>query len=167
MLLWFYSPSELNFEALMSVYEEGNKENGAYLYPHESSSVQKLRAELDFDDYLRQTFFMQKGAAYCVLTDKECYVSAARIEPFEDGYLLSALETKPDLRRRGYARQLMVELLAEYVSRGCTPIYSHVANKNIPSLNLHLQCGFCVHKEFARYLDGTVSTNTKTLIYKK
>lgn len=167
MLLWFYSPSELNFEALMSVYEDGNKENGARLYPQESASMQKLRAEQDFDDYLRQTFFRQKGAAYCVLTDQDCYVSAVRIEPFEDGYLISALETRPDLRRRGYAGQLMRNLLAECGKRGFVPIYSHVANRNIPSMNLHLACGFYVHKEFARYLDGSVSGDCKTLVYKK
>ena len=167
MILWFYSLSELNFEELMSVYEEGNRENGAYFYPQESSAAQILLAEHDFADYLRQTFFRQKGAAYCVLTRDGSYISAARIEPFEDGYLLSALETRPGLRRRGYGRQLMNELIDACVNRGYIPIYSHVSNRNIPSLDLHLQCGFQVHKEFARYLDGSVRADSKTLIYEK
>lgn len=167
MILWFYSLSELNFEELMSVYEEGNRENGTYLYPQESAATQMLLAERDFDDYLRQTFFRQKGAAYCVLAVDGSYISAARIEPFEDGYLLSALETRPGFRRRGYGQQLVNELIDACVHRGNMPIYSHVNNRNVPSLNLHLQCGFRVHKDFARYLDGSVRVDSKTLLYKK
>lgn len=167
MNLWFYSLNELNFEELMAVYEEGNRLNGACLYPDESATMQKRLAERDFADYLRETFFRQDGAAYCVLVENSLYISAARIEKFEDGYLLSALETRPDYRRKGYGKRLIDALVLMCSGRGLLPVYSHVHNNNIASLSLHLQCGFCVVKEFARYLDGTVRSDTKTLIYKK
>jgi GNAT superfamily N-acetyltransferase len=112
-------------------------------------------------------FFCQEGAAYCVFSENGTYISAVRIEPFEDGYLLSALETKPDSRRRGYGKRLIEGLILECTEKRKLPIYSHVKNKNIASINLHLQCGFRVYKDSARYLDGSVRTDSKTLVYKK
>lgn len=167
MNLWFYSLSELNFEELMSVYAEGNSLNGARRYPDESAMMQKHLAEQDFADYLRQTFFRQEGAAYCVLAENNSYISAARIEKYEDGYLLSALETRQDMRRKGYGKRLMDCLLCDCTENGHLPLYSHVDSKNVPSMNLHLQSGFRVKKDYARFLDGSVRADSKTLIYEK
>lgn len=167
MILLFYSMRELDFEQLMSVYEEGNIMNGARLYPDESAMAQKQLAEQDFADYLRHSFFCQKEAAYYILADNAQYIAAARMEPFEDGYLLSALETRPGYRRNGYGRELVNNLVSVCSERGLLPIYSHVANTNIASINLHLQCGFRVHKDSARYLDGSVRTDSRTFIYEK
>ena len=167
MNLWFYSFPKLDFEALMTVYEEGNRLNGACAYPKESAMMQLRLAEQDFADYLREIFFRQNGAAYCVLVEDGSYISAARIERFDDGYLLSALETRPDCRRKGFSKQLLRALLCECADKGKLPIYSHVENRNTASMNLHLQCGFRLHKTFARYLDGSVRADTKTLIYEK
>ncbi len=167
MNLWFYSLSELDFEALMMVYEEGNICNGVLSYPDESATMQVRLAEQDFADYLRQTFFRQEGASYCILAENGSYISAARIEKFDNGYLLSALETRPDYRRKGYGKRLMEDLLCECTGKDMLPIYSHVNNNNTASLNLHLQCGFHIYKDSARYLDGSVRSDTNTLIYEK
>ena len=167
MLLWFNNLAALDFEALMAVYKEGNALNGSLQYPNDSPMRQKCFAERDFEDYLRQIFFCQEDAAYCVFSENGTYISAVRIEPFEDGYLLSALETKPDCRRRGYGKRLIESLILECTEKRKLPIYSHVMNKNIASINLHLQCGFRVYKDSARYLDGSVRTDSNTLIYEK
>ena len=167
MILWFYRLYELDFQKLMSVYEEGNVRNGAILYPDKPVAAQKQLAEYAFEDYLRHAFFRQKNAAYCVLADGRIYYSAVRIEPFEDGYLLSALETGPSYRRKGYGERLIKQVLSACTERGMLPIYSHVHNSNIASLNLHLKCGFCVYKDIAKYLDGTISDAAKTLVYNR
>lgn len=167
MILWFNSFSQLDFEALMSVYKETNELMGGTLYSQESAMMQVQLAERDFADYLRHTFFQQDAAAYCILAENGSYISAARIEKFEDGYLLSALETRPDCRRKGYGKCLLNALVSQCVSDDKVPIYSHVGNRNRASMALHLQCGFRVLKESARYLDGSVRTDSKTLIYEK
>ncbi len=167
MNLCFYSMSELNFDELMRVYEEGNIQKGAILYPYESATMQKYLAERDFEDYLRQTFFKQNGAVYFVFEENSSYISAGRIEPFNDGYLLSALETRPDYRAKGYGKRLLAFLVSTCSLQGKIPIYSHVHCNNHASMNLHMNCGFRVYKDVARYLDGTVRSDGKTLIYEK
>ena len=78
----------------------------------------------------------------------------------EDGLLLQALETHPDYRKQGCARKLM-EAVQQLL--GERTVYSHVSKKNRPSLAVHRRCGFAVHKDSARYLDGSVSANAWTL----
>ena len=85
---------ELNFYALMDVYREGNEENGAAAYPRADEAEQLLLAEQDFYQYLRESFFQTEGAFYAVWTEKGYYVSALRLEPYQDGLLLEALETR-------------------------------------------------------------------------
>ena len=151
----------------MEIYEEGNILNGNLRYPQESATMQRMLAEQDFADYLRHTFFRQDGSAYCVHTDNGSYISAARIEKYADGYLLSAVETRPDMRRMGYGKRMLNALLAECTNRGLLPVYSHVDNRNVASMMLHLQCGFQAYKDFARYLDGSINSHSKTLKYEK
>lgn len=167
MIAWFHNLSEMNFDALMAVYEDANLREGAANYPYESATVQKQLAERDFADYLRSCFFRQDAAAYCVSMEDNKYISAVRVEKYEDGYLISALETIPAFRRRGYGQKLIESLVQEYSSKCKLPIYSHVVNRNKASMNLHFKCGFRVYQSFARYLDGSVSNESTTLIYEK
>ena len=44
---------ELDFDSLMEVYLEGNRENGEDLYPDESQERQMELAKRDFESYLR------------------------------------------------------------------------------------------------------------------
>ena len=154
----------LSFGALMEVYREGNLENGRRLAPSETEARQLQIAEQDFYTYLRDCFFTRPGAAYCVLEENGKYISALRLEPYEDGLLLEALETAPALRGRGYASRLIREVQQEL---GNVRIYSHVSKKNIASLKAHRHCGFEVYLDFAAYLDGSVNNRAYTLRYEK
>ena len=154
---------ELNFSALMGVYIEGNTESGQELYPDRSPFEQLRLAEEDFYRYLTEDFFRQKDALYFVLTEGNIYVSALRVEPYQDGLLLQALETCPDMRRRGYAKRLMTDAIQYLKNNGYKKVYSHVSASNQPSLKTHYGCGFKKKSDHAVYLDGTVSANAFTL----
>ena len=44
-------------------------------------------------------------------------------------------------------------------------MYSHIDKKNIPSFELHKNCGFRLISDSARYIDGTVTQNSYTMCY--
>ena len=154
---------DLDFRQLMDIYEEGNLENAAELWPEEPQGQQLLLAEQGFHQYLRECFFSTEGALYCVWVENDRYVSALRLEPYQDGLLLEALETKPDQRRKGYAVELVKAVLSEV---GDTKIYSHVGKRNSASLKTHEKCGFRRILEHAVYADGSVMTNHCTFCSK-
>ena len=164
MLVLIKSMKELNFGQLMSVYEEGNLENGREFYPGLSQNQQILRAEQDFYQYLRECFFKTDGALYAVWVEKGKYVSALRLEPYRDGLLLEALETAPEYRQKGYAKQLIAAVLALPV---VDKVYSHVHKKNTASMRTHESCGFRKVLDYAANIDGSVSSNSYTLCYTK
>ncbi len=149
MLYIAKSLNDLDFRALMDIYEEGNAEKGDI-----------LQAEQDFYQYLRQVFFKTEGAYYCLWQVDGIFVSALRLEPFMDGLLLEALETAPGKRRMGYATALIQAVLSH---TGAEKIYAHVHKRNLPSLKTHRKCGFEIVSEVARYIDGSVNTNSYTM----
>ncbi len=155
MLLIAKRLEELDFSALMDVYIEGNLEKA-----EEYGDGGLLRAEREFYDYLREDFFRQRDAFYAVWSVSGMYVSALRLEPHKDGWLLEALETAPDYRRKGYAKAMM-EAVLEYM--GQVTIYSHVSRRNQASLKTHYACGFCKHLDHVVYLDGSVTNRAVTL----
>lgn len=154
---------DLDFRQLMDIYEEDNLENAAELWPEEPQGQQLLLAEQSFHQYLRECFFSTEGALYCVWVENDRYVSALRLEPYQDGLLLEALETRPDQRRKGYAVELVKAVLSEV---GDTKIYSHVGKRNSASLKTHEKCGFRRILEHAVYADGSVMTNHCTFCNK-
>lgn len=162
MLITANSIKELSFSKLMEVYIEGNTENAQDLWPDLPEGQRLLRAEQEFYQYLREGFFSVSGAVYCVWEVEGRYVSALRLEPYEDGLLLEALETAPEVRRKGYGEMLMREALSRWKG---SKIYSHVGKRNIPSLNIHRKCGFQRIKEYAVYVDGSVNDRCCTLLY--
>ncbi len=151
---------ELNFSQLMEVYAESNRENGEEFYPQLSGGERLLQAEQDFYEYLRNSFFRTEGAYYALWVEKETCVSALRIEPYKDGVLLEALETAPDHRRKGYAKQLIQAVL-----NGEKKVYSHVGKRNIASLKVHEACGFQRISEQAVYIDCSVNAKCCTLCF--
>ena len=155
MLLIAKRLADLNFSKLMDVYIEGNQEKAeAY------GAYGLLQAEREFCDYLREDFFRQKGAFYAVWSEQGRYVSALRLEPFKDGWLLEALETLPDHRGKGYAKKLLSSVL-DYL--GQNVVYSHVSKRNEASLRTHFACGFEVYSDHAVYVDGSVTSRAYTL----
>ena len=149
------SMNEFPFSDLMEIYIEGNKEKAEQYGPGGL-----LRAEREFYDYLREDFFKTVGAFYCVWLESGRAVSALRLEPYLDGWLLEALETAPLYRRQGYAKALVLAVI-DYLE-GQT-IYSHVSKSNKASLQTHLSCGFEKFLDYASYIDGSVSQRAYTL----
>ena len=153
----------MNFSRLMEVYTEGNMEHGAEHYPHESLMQQIIYAENDFYQYLDEVFFKQVGARYALWQVEGAYTTALRLEPYDDGLLLSALETRPDARCQGYASQLLNAVVTELSISGNGTLYSHVSKTNVQSLSVHRKSGFEIFKDYAVYLDGSVAHNCYTL----
>ena len=166
MLRFAVSLHEIPFALLMQVYREGNEENGAVLAPFETPERQRQMAESDFYDYLR-TFFTIPGACYAMWEENGVPVSALRLEPYEDGLLVEALETAPECRRKGYATLLLQSVQQHLGSHGPVRLYSHVHKNNRPSLSVHQHCGFQIVSDSASYIDGSVSANAYTLRYEK
>lgn len=152
---------DLSFGKLMEIYLEGNRENGSDLWPQETPERQIALAEQDFYDYLSRTFFSVPGAFYGILTENGEYISALRMEPYQDGLLLAALETAPQHRRKGFAKQLIRQVL-DYVRQG--KIYSHVHKRNQASIRTHEACGFQKILDHAVYADGSVLTSSVTMM---
>lgn len=161
MLKIFYRLKDLDFEKLMDVYEEGNMENAREFYPDEAPEVQLQRAHQDFEDYLREDFFQVNGAYYAVWEEEEVYVCALRMEPYQDGFLLEALETMPACRRKGYSVKLISAVLEQLP--GGAIVYSHVSKRNTASMGAHMRCGFEKALDYAKYVDGTVTQYSCTL----
>ena len=159
MLILAHSLRELRFGALMGVYLRGKQEKAERDYPQEPAGSGLRLVEEDFYRYLRECFFRTPGAVYAVWEEGGSYVSALRLEPYRDGVLVTALETAPLERGKGYASQLLRAVLAQ--AEG--PVYSHVAKDNLPSLGLHGKLGFRRIQERALYLDGSVDSRAWTL----
>ncbi|MBE6958328.1 MAG: GNAT family N-acetyltransferase [Ruminococcaceae bacterium] len=162
MLYLADSLRKLDFRKLMTVYEEGNRENGAFFWPELSEGQQLHRAEEDFYQYLQEVFFPVKGAVYAIWQEDGVYKSALRLEPYDDGLLLEGLETAPDHRRRGHAEKLIRAVLEAYPQR----IYSHVSKKNVPSLSIHKKCGFTQVLDYAKEIDGSFLRSAVTFRYR-
>ena len=163
MLVIAESLRSLNFGQLMEVYEEGNLENGAEFWPDLPQAQQLLNAEQDFYQYLKECFFSTDGAFYALWVANGAYVSALRLEPYQDGLLLEALETAPQHRGRGYATALITAVMQTV---GDTKVYSHVSKRNTASLRTHEKCGFHRILDHAVYADGSVLTTSCTLCSK-
>ena len=159
MLHWIRKLKDLDFRQLMEVYEEGNLESAAEFYPEAPENQQLLLAEQAFYQYLRECFFPTEGAVYAVWVENGRYVSALRLEPYQDGLLLEALETAPAHRRKGYAAALVTAVLQELGGR---KVYSHVGKRNTASLKVHEKCGFQRIAEHAVYADGSVARSACT-----
>lgn len=149
---------DLNFAALMNIYLEGNQAKA-----EEYGTGGLLRAEQEFYGYLREDFFRVPGAFYAIWEVNGKAVSALRLEPYQDGWLLEALETAPEHRRCGYARALITAVLDGI---GDAAVYSHVSKRNKVSVHTHYACGFREYLDYAAYIDGTVTRTACTLRYK-
>lgn len=158
------SLGQLKFGQLMAVYEEGNVENGQENYPQMTVAEQLMAAEQDFYQYLK-LFFAESESYYMVYEHNGQYASALRLEPYKDGLLLEALETKPELRRKGFAENLIRETLLA-LPREISVVYSHVSKTNTASIKIHEKCGFQKLLNYAVYIDGSVNERAFTYIYR-
>lgn len=145
---------KLNFSELMEVYVEGNVENGAYFWPEETPERQMELAVEKFRSYLQEGFYGTAHGTYWIWTEDGRYVSALRLEQHPEGLLMEALETRPDCRKKGYGKKLILAVL-EQLPAG-TRVYSHVNKENAPSLATHSSCGFSKAFDYAVGSDGEI-----------
>lgn len=144
MLYLFTSFAELDVEQLLAVY------TGSV----DADSISQYRSFcVDLEN------FFNEGGTLAVWLQEGCYVSALRFESYMDGYLISCLETRPDLRRTGCATMLLKGVFD--VAHG--PIYAHVQKNNAASLHLHKGFGFKIMKDYAVYVDGSVYRTCYTM----
>lgn len=160
MLEVFDSLKNLNFQMLMDVYAQSNRENAEVYFPQLSEPQGVAMVEQQFYTFLQEVFFKTRDSRYCVWLADGKYVSALRLEPYRDGLLLEALETAPEQRHKGYGRRLMQAALGQIQGK---PVYSHVGKRNAASLALHMGCGLEKIQDCAVYIDGSVSQNAVTL----
>ena len=160
MLLIAKSIKELNFSKLVYLYRVDVEKNRKMYYSHLEPNEGRLCAENDLYHYLRDVFFGQSKGVYYICEEQGVYLSALRLEGYEDGLLLNALVTDEDHRNKGYA-SVIFEEIRHSVSAS---VYSHIHRKNAASIGLHCKFGFEKHKDYAVLLDGTVSTDHITYI---
>ena len=115
----------------------------------------------DFYGFLSEDFF--PDGICCVWEEKGRYVAALRLQRWQDGYLLEGLQTHPDHRGRGHAKQLIAESLEALKME---KVYSHIRRYNAPSIAAHTACGFRKILDYATYLDGSVHPHSDTYLYK-
>ncbi len=152
MLKIVTSLDALPFTDLMDVYIEGNREKGDV-----------WAAEQEFYQYLKQGFFRYPQDRYCLWQVKGKPVSALRLQGYQDGLLLEALETAPEHRRKGYARELVTAVLQQFPGK----IYVHIVRGNTASVALHEGCGFRKIADRAVYADGSVTDRAGTWLYSR
>lgn len=162
MLCVYKKLHQLRFGELMEVYSESVAENGKEFYPNLSENEQIIQAQQDFYVYLQQGFFTKQEDIYCIWEENGKYICALRLESYQDGLLLEALETRPEYRKQGYAEKLIRAVQALV---GEQKIYSHISHRNVASLAVHRKCGFEKILNYARYADGSVNDRCGTYLY--
>ena len=156
--------SMLDYGQMVNVYHESLLREGREKYPNLDQNLQQLEVEQDF--YLFLKSFLKQSNSFCAVWALDCgYVSALRIEPYRDGFLVEGLETHPNFRNHGYAKQLLRATLDYLNDRGRYKIYSHIHPQNISSVKVHLSCGFICVSDCAAYVDGSVDNHSCTYLY--
>jgi len=149
---------------LMEIYAEGNEENAEYFFPDMERENAIRLVEQQFAEYLREDFFSEEGNLLYVLEAEGHWASALRLYPTPEGYYIEALETKPALRRRGYGREILRQVIDE-LEPPCT-VRDCVSRKNLPSIRTHLAAGFTQVEEAKNLLDGTVNEKAVGMVYR-
>ena len=154
---------ELDFCALMEVYDEGNKENALKFWPEKSPEERTALALESYYEYLRDGFYGESQGTYYIYEETGVYMAALRLESFEDGMLLEALETRPDARQKGFATKLIKEVQALLPSG--TRVYSHVSKSNAASIAVHRACDFEIVCDWVICDDGEKDYRQLTFLY--
>lgn len=134
-LIFTNKVEKVDLDKLMEVYRESNYENLNKLsYP----SLDDL--ENAYKQYLVKDFFANKENYLATLRDENNYLAALRLHREDGGYLIEAIETREDSRKKGYGSRL----LSLVISRVPEDLYlrSEVGEDNIKSIGLHKKQGF-------------------------
>lgn len=166
MVKFFNRFGSLPYSALLEIYEGSLESSGRELAPNASEYEQRFLAEQELYTFLSDCFFKTPGAFYALWQEDGHFCSALRMEPYQDGFLLEALETAPRLRKRGFAEMLIRETIIA-LPHGTRKVYSHIAKSNQASLTVHTRCGFQKILSYARGIDGSVLSDHVTMLYSK
>ena len=148
MYLQFDYLRDVDTVKLLTVYDESDDSSYADLWDAANGFYEDL-----------SLFYCCRGAFLSVLALAGRYVSAVRVEPYRDGYLLSCLVTAQNDRRKGYAALLLEKVM----EKNPGIYYAHVDRRNRASLELHRKLGFAVYLDYAVHVDGSVYANSYTL----
>lgn len=157
MLIICQSYCEIDIVQLLAIYQESIELN------METEQKSRFEVEEDFCEYLREIFFNDAGAICAIWVHDGQYVSALRLETFQDGYLVSGLETNPQARRKGFGRNLLRAVIAYVREKESCIVYAHIDKRNRGSYALHTECGFEQILDYGRLLDGSFSYQYRTL----
>lgn len=134
MLLIAKSLDELRFEELAALYRYDLEVAGCEDGMCELDDDWFLEKRSQFRTYLSARFFSQPDCLpdirpfYAIWEEDGRYVSAVRVNVYEQGLLLEALQTGEAWRKQGYATALLNAVLEYLVQRGGFPVYAHVRN---------------------------------------
>ncbi len=102
----------------------------------------------DYIEYLMSCSINKNFQAYYILRDEHNTIVALCRIVFDEGkYYLEGLETHRDYYHKGYATQLLFEVLRELKRNNILKIYSIVRNHNTKSMNFHKKHGFTIVME--------------------
>lgn len=162
MLRIIRSARELNFPELLCVYYESNLKCGKKICRNGTEAEQLRYGEEAFRAAIVD-FLRDEGTFLAVWDQDGATRSCLRMEIYEDGLLLTCLETAPERRGEGNAKELVKQVLAWLDKHKPCVVYSHVMKTNKASLRVHQKNGFERVADFARLLDGTVTNQYFTL----
>ena len=148
--------SDADARRLMDVYAESNRENVDYFFPGtEDREAALLSIERDFIELVRG-LLLKEGNAYWVLEEAGEWLCALRTYTVgERLFYIEALETRPDSRRRGLAKKLLLGVVGELKRGGAFRICDCVDKENLPSVRAHGSAGFTIVADPAHnYLSG-------------
>lgn len=144
------------------------------VYMQSLSCEASMKKDVDTDYYWQEEndlyqhlndFFASSKGVMAIWRTEAGIQSVLRLEGYGDGQLLCSLETRPESRRKGFATMLVKAVLAD-LQEGSV-VYSHVKKDNSASMQLHLKCGFTVHSDIGKLLDGSISDSYVTLKFIK
>lgn len=168
MLLVLQSPDELDVPKLLAIYQESSQENCQKMFPAETFTASLEQYEAGYTAFMREEYFAKPGRFWMVETTDGLWASALRLLPLEEPntWLIGALETHPEHRRKGYAARLItnaIRFMEE--AHGSITLLSGVGKRNTASLQTHLRCGFVREKETWTE-EGKTSDRHCTMVYR-
>lgn len=170
VLLEFSAMDEKNmYRMVHEIYSEASYEIAKEKHP-EVEKIEDLEEaikaeELYFMEFLKK-FMSKTQSKYYVLGVNGQWVSALRLTEVEGFYYMEALETAPEHRKKGYASQLISEVIALLKTRGEVIMRSNVRKTNEASLVTHKKCGFVIERDIAlNCLTGKMNEHSYGMIY--
>lgn len=171
MLLEFNAMDEKNmYRMVHEIYSEASYEIAKEKHP-EVEKIEDLEdaikeEELYFMEFLKK-FMSKTNSRYYVLDVDGQWVSALRLTKIEDFYYMEALETAPEYRKKGYASQLIGEVIELLMVHREVAMRSNVNKTNVASLATHKKCGFEIEHETAiNYVTGKENEKSYGMVYR-